>query len=596
MIELLKLLISLSLSGTLLIFVLLLCKPLYKNRLSRQWQYYIWLIVVARLLLPFTPETSLVGNLFGGGNLDIIQTSTSGPADSQVSPELDYPEHDTSSHKQSDMPAVKHPESDKTLIQNMLDAAVQNIWLICIVAWLMVSVSLLIRKLTIYQSFSKYIHAGCMEVTDMRLWEQLGRLVEQSGVKRTVELYTNSLISSPLLIGFLHPCIILPTVKLSDSDFKNTILHELMHYKRRDIFYKWLVQITVCLHWFNPFVYIMAREINRACELSCDEAVIKGFDKDAQRAYGDTLLNAIGAGGPHNDSFVSVMLNENAELLKERLDAIMKFKKPTRLTAVISIALMIALCSGATAVGAYAADSSAPLKGEEVTPEPQSDMIPPKTANTEQEDAPLRMDNSKIAFEDNQYHWPYNAVRFTNTSDKAIIDYEIVCLAYDKNGNPLELYWDAQNVAADGEIGSVGFGTDGVDYGIVTGISPVSPKAYSHIYRKMRQLPPEDLIRSLEKENGKAWVENWLQEWKKSEEELARENAVAPGQSQQISWPLFDGWNQSMGTHDVTYLVAFIKQVTYDDGNVWENPAYGIWVNEYQGKPVSTSILEDYYD
>lgn len=327
MIELLKILLSLSLSGALLILVLLLCKPLYKNRLSRQWQYYIWLVVVARLLLPFTPETSLVGNLFREVGSAIVQTSTSGPTDSPLSPETDFAEHDTPPKNQADMTTGKSPELEKTLVQRVLDMAAQNIWLICVLVWLMVSVGLLIRKVTIYQSFVKYINAGRMEVTDMKLWEQLGKLVEQAGVKRTVELYTNSLISSPLLIGFLHPCIMLPSAELSDSDLENTILHELTHYKRRDMFYKWLVQVAICFHWFNPFVYFMGKEINRACEFSCDEAVIRTFDKGAQRAYGDTLLNAIEAGGNYNNSVASVMLNENSELLKERLDAIMVYRK-----------------------------------------------------------------------------------------------------------------------------------------------------------------------------------------------------------------------------------------------------------------------------
>lgn len=192
-----------------------------------------------------------------------------------------------------------------------------------------------------------------MEVTDLRLWEQLGQLVEQVEVKRTVELYINSLISSPLLIGFLHPCIILLSAKLSDSDLKNTILHELTHYKRCDMFYKWLVQVAVCFHWFNPFVNLMGKEINRACEFSCDEAIIRTYDKGAKRAYGDTLLNAIEAKGNYNDSLASIMLNENVEFAKERLDAIMRFKKSTQLTAAISAMLVFALCFGATAVGAY---------------------------------------------------------------------------------------------------------------------------------------------------------------------------------------------------------------------------------------------------
>ena len=76
-----------------------------------------------------------------------------------------------------------------------------------------------------------------MEVTDMELWERLGTLAERAGIKRAVGLYTNSLISSPLLIGFFHPCIMLPYEKMADSDFENTILHELMHYRRRAVSY-----------------------------------------------------------------------------------------------------------------------------------------------------------------------------------------------------------------------------------------------------------------------------------------------------------------------------------------------------------------------
>ena len=204
--------------------------------------------------------------------------------------------------------------------------AAQNAAALCLSIWLIVAVGLLIRKVTIYQSFIKYIKAGRVEISDMALWEQVGRLIEQTGVRGAVGLYTNSLISSPLLIGFFRPCIMLPSAELPDSDLQYTILHELTHYKRRDMFYKWLVQISICLHWFNPLVYLMGREINRACEFSCDEAVIKSLDKDGRRAYGDTLLNAVNLGGTYKDSLASMTLNRSAELLKERLDAIMHYR------------------------------------------------------------------------------------------------------------------------------------------------------------------------------------------------------------------------------------------------------------------------------
>ena len=56
--------LSLSLAGSIIIAILFLCKPLYKERLSKKWQYYIWLVVIARLLVPFSFEVNFVGSLF----------------------------------------------------------------------------------------------------------------------------------------------------------------------------------------------------------------------------------------------------------------------------------------------------------------------------------------------------------------------------------------------------------------------------------------------------------------------------------------------------------------------------------------------------
>lgn len=197
--------------------------------------------------------------------------------------------------------------------------------------------------------------------------EQFGKLIEYSKIKVPVELYTNNLISSPLLIGFFRPCIVLPTVSMTTSDFQYTILHELTHYKRRDMFYKWLVQITVCLHWFNPLVYVMSREINRACEFSCDEAIISKLDYNSVQEYGRTLLNAMVKAGNYKESLASVTLNENKELLKERLGAIMSFKKKSKLRTVFSTVFTAGILCAAAFTGAYAAvpEAAAPEHIEE---------------------------------------------------------------------------------------------------------------------------------------------------------------------------------------------------------------------------------------
>ena len=88
--EILKIFLSLSLSGSLLILVLLLCGPLFKNKVSKSWQYYIWLVVIIRLLLPFAPETSPIGSLFQTIDNATIQIDTA-----------DSPEQDIVSSVQS---------------------------------------------------------------------------------------------------------------------------------------------------------------------------------------------------------------------------------------------------------------------------------------------------------------------------------------------------------------------------------------------------------------------------------------------------------------------------------------------------------------
>ena len=360
MTALMKLILSLSLSGSLLILLLLLFRPLYRNRLSKSWQYYIWIVVILRLLLPVTPETSLAGSLF---SLEEMRGT-----DSTAAPESPNDQSMTAYN------TIKHEAGssddlirDATTAENSPSASTfspdkeaykGDHSQIFFFLWLTGALLLFVRKLTVYQSFVKYVDAGSRPLEDIGLLENFGHIMEQNRIKGAVDLYVNSLVSSPLLIGFLRPRIILPHTSLSESDFYYTALHELTHYRRRDMFYKWLSQLTVCLHWFNPCVYLMSREINRLCELSCDERVIATLSDNARKFYGTTLVNAVGAGGSYKDTLSSVTLHESKELLKGRLNAIMQYKKCSKPIKFITLLVTGILLGAATVLGAYAAPDS----------------------------------------------------------------------------------------------------------------------------------------------------------------------------------------------------------------------------------------------
>ena len=357
--DILKTVVSLSASGSLLMVLLLLGRPLYQSRVSKGWQYYIWLVVVARMLLPFAPEVNLMGTLFGQVQEEFFRVAAVPEAVEDSGTDTDFIQMDGQSETGVGKGISMEGESGYHAWKGAgkpLALLISNLWLV----WLGAAMLFLIRKATIYQSFVKYIKAGRKEVTDIGLLELLSQVGAELGVKRPVELYANSLISSPLLFGFFHPCIVLPETDLPETELRYIIRHELIHYRRGDMIYKWLVQAAICLHWFNPLVYRMEREISRACELACDEAVMRGLDAGARRAYGDTLLHAMGMGGGYRNSLASLTLNEGAELLKERLGAIMSYQKISKKVRWCSVFLAAWFAAGAAAVGAYASPALSP--------------------------------------------------------------------------------------------------------------------------------------------------------------------------------------------------------------------------------------------
>lgn len=344
---LLKLLLSMSFSGGLLILALLLAQRLWRDKISRRWQYYIWLVVLLRLLLPFGAEVSLLGQVYQ--SLDQAVTQTTLLPRQQIFVDVTAGVYAAGNKEDTPDPVESRPLPD------LAAPLAGNLWLI----WLAVALGLLLRKLTLYQSFVRYIKAGAVPVSDTAMLDRLAVIAEQAGIKRPVELCVAPPVASPLLIGFFRPCIVLPGADIPEQDFRYIVLHELTHYKRRDMFYKWLVQVTVCLHWFNPLVYLMSREIGKACEFACDEAVLAKAGRGCAQAYGRTLLDAMAAVGRYRANPGAVTLSENKQLLKERLEAIMKFKEQTGAVKILAVFLTLCVVLSAAFIGVYPAAAAA---------------------------------------------------------------------------------------------------------------------------------------------------------------------------------------------------------------------------------------------
>ena len=70
-------------------------------------------------------------------------------------------------------------------------------------------------------------------------------------------------------------------------------LHELTHYKRKDLMIKWFSIFVNAVHWFNPLAYLLCANISESCEVSCDMAVTKNMSDIEQKIYMKTILDLV---------------------------------------------------------------------------------------------------------------------------------------------------------------------------------------------------------------------------------------------------------------------------------------------------------------
>ena len=154
---------------------------------------------------------------------------------------------------------------------------------------LLVTVWQLYRYLAFYYVLEQSSHPAARNPLLAAFEEQKRSL----GISRNIPLRVTRVADCPMLAGFVRPALYLPDEDLSAEDAAFIFRHELTHYKRRDLWLKLLLVAARAVHWFNPLVHHMARLAQEDIEMACDEAVVRGMDFSARRAYGQTILRSV---------------------------------------------------------------------------------------------------------------------------------------------------------------------------------------------------------------------------------------------------------------------------------------------------------------
>ncbi|WP_062108690.1 M56 family metallopeptidase [Bacillus niameyensis] len=193
-----------------------------------------------------------------------------------------------------------------------------------------------------YVKFTKEIKRTSLPVLENGEAYQLLHLnLRKMNIKGNVKLAYNIRITSPVLVGLIKPTIILPFNEMSTIELDMAIQHELIHFKRKDLWTKMLVLVASILHWFNPFIHMLRKQIHVWSELSCDEEVVSEMSHLERKRYGETILSMVEQKAK-TTSF-GIFLSESKKDIERRLTMMLNVKKIKKHALILTVLMMMAI-------------------------------------------------------------------------------------------------------------------------------------------------------------------------------------------------------------------------------------------------------------
>lgn len=308
----------LSVAGSFLAGILLVLKKWTGKQFSPTWQYVLWVGVLLVMVVPVSVKVpALVQPL---QEKQTVQTASPTAAEQTVT------------EQPAPVDTVEAPVGENMLFTE--ETALPPIsWLdVLAVIWVLGALGSLGYRLTGYFRFSRHIR-------------RTGEPMELDGVPKRLRVCKTSAAVSPMVMGMIRPTLILPETALTESRLPYVLRHELVHYRRGDIFWRWLAVLATSIHWFNPMVYVAAAQMQEACEISCDWCVVRSMEQAKRDDYMRVILELLAEAMAKKQILTTQMASEKKQL--QRRFTMIRNQKPVGMKK-----LLLSVCVGTALLGA----------------------------------------------------------------------------------------------------------------------------------------------------------------------------------------------------------------------------------------------------
>ncbi|WP_434510316.1 M56 family metallopeptidase [Desulfitobacterium sp. AusDCA] len=380
---------------SILIICLLMVKFVLKNKISPRLHYLLWSIVIASLLLPWTPQTSF--SLYNFSHLKTQQSSSireSAKADSDLAIENTGLSSEKAGFPSDPFGSVAGDQNLDKLINNNKSvnpiAASPFIHKLLFSFWLMGIVVFIIAAGLINLRFSYRIQGRL--VTDMKLLKAFEEAKNKLNIKAKIPLVQTRAITSPSLYGVFRPKVLLPMGTLEEfyeEQLDYVFVHELLHFKRKDMVVNWLTQGLLIIHWFNPLLWYSFYKLREDQEIACDAITLEKIGGDYAKEYAYTLIKLAERNTRLPRIISLASLSGSSSQIRKRITMIKDFRKIPLRWALFVVGVVIVLtfvtmtnakADTSSTLGTAAAGTNTAL-GQKMPQSDQSSFLPDGSFN-----------------------------------------------------------------------------------------------------------------------------------------------------------------------------------------------------------------------
>ncbi|MBT2649990.1 BlaR1 family beta-lactam sensor/signal transducer [Bacillus sp. ISL-34] len=295
--------------------VILLIRKWFGRQLTAKWHYHLWMFLFMALALPFIPtDLYNFSSLFSRG--DAYQTNA--PSSNMKITGTDMIQ---GLHLIQDFSvSVNRPDL------SLLHIGVMGLWMsgMLLFTFTMVRGWLTLRRVKYYSSpFSN------QEV--LMLFEECKKRLQ---IKKSIKIVISKRVQSPMIFGLFQTYIVLPSQHenwLSLKNYEYIFLHELSHYKNKDLLTNYVVLFYQIIYWFNPLIWLAFREMRLDREIACDTSVLQLLDDDNSFSeYGNTIINFLDLSKRSSKLQIVTHLNGSKLQIKKRIEQISAYKHSTK--------------------------------------------------------------------------------------------------------------------------------------------------------------------------------------------------------------------------------------------------------------------------